>query len=251
MLALSQLSNRVRAVRTSCLVLAGAFALCAAAQTQPAPPDQATVLLNDSQAWLDQAVASARPAGAALLRMEVIVGVLDKRLTLAPCAQAEPYIPAGMRLWGKTRLGLRCMDGNAKWNVFLPVTIKAFGPAWVLKGDIAAGTVLSPDDAVLAEVDWAQENNTILADPALWVGQTASRQLSTGQALRLGLVKPAQVFQAGSTVRVVAQGQGFSVTSDAQALSAGVIGAVARVRIDSGRILSGVVLDVRTVRVDL
>ncbi len=259
-------------VRGACLVMA---ALCAAVahaqaqvQTQPRiqnqvqiqtaaapqqaqPQDRGAALVRDTQAWLDNTVAAARPAGAAPLRMEVSVGALDNRLTLAPCATVEPYIPPGMRLWGKTRLGLRCIDGNARWNVLLPVQVKAFGQAWVVKGDIPAGTVLGEDDAVLAEVDWAQDNASVMADPAMWVGQTAARQLSTGQVLRVGAVRPAQVFQAGAMVRVVAQGPGFAVTSDGQALSAGVIGALARVRIDNGRILSGVVLDVRTVRVDL
>ena len=232
-------------LRLASLLLAGAAVGLAVAQ------DQGASLVKDTHVWLDQAVAASRPAGAAPLRMEVSVGALDNRLTLAPCATVEPYIPPGMRLWGKTRLGLRCVDGASRWNVFLPVHIKAFGQAWVVKGDVPPGTVLGENDAVLAEVDWAQENASVLADASMWIGQTAARALSTGQTLRQGMVKPAQVFQAGAMVRVVAQGSGFSVTSDGQAVSAGVVGAQARVRIDNGRILSGVVLDVRTVRVDL
>ncbi len=225
--------------------VAGAWCLGAHAQ------DVGVGLLKDSQVWLDHTVAAARPAGAAALRLVVSVGTLDNRLTLAPCAQVEPYIPAGMRLWGKTRLGLRCVDGASRWNVFLPVQVKAFGQAWVARADIPAGKVMDAGDAVLAEVDWALENQAILPELELWVGQTATRQISTGQALRMGMVRPSQVFQAGAVVRVVAQGPGFSVTSDGQALSAGVVGSQARVRIEGGRILTGVVLDTRTVRVDL
>lgn len=232
-------------VAANLLMLAMQFAAPVQAQ------DRGSALIKDTQAWLDRTVEAARPAGAAPLRMEIVVGALDSRLTLAPCTTVEPYIPPGMRLWGKTRLGLRCIDGNARWNVFLPVQVKAFGQAWVVKGDLSAGAVLGEDDAVLAEVDWAQENASVMADPAMWLGQTAARQLTTGQVLRVGLVKPSQVFQAGAMVRVVAQGAGFAVTSDGQALSAGVLGGQAKVRIDSGRVLSGVVLDMRTVRVDL
>ena len=239
--------NRWQIVCRAGLLTAGLLLLVAQSSAQ----DRGAALVKDTQAWLDRTVEAARPAGAAPLRMEVSLGALDSRLTLAPCATVEPYIPPGMRLWGKTRLGLRCIDGNARWNVFLPVQVKAFGQAWVVKGDVAAGAVLGEDDAVLAEVDWAQENASVLADPALWVGQTAARPLTTGQTLRFGLVKPAQLFQAGAMVRVVAQGPGFAVTSDGQALSAGVRGGQAKVRIDNGRVLSGVVLDVRTVRVDL
>jgi flagella basal body P-ring formation protein FlgA len=69
--------------------------------------------------------------------------------------------------------------------------------------------------------------------------------------LRQGVVKPAQVFQAGAQVRVVARGVGFQVVSDGQALSAGVIGQIARIRMDNGRIMTGVVTDGRTVSLDI
>ena len=183
--------------------------------------------------------------------MEVAVGELDQRLRLAPCARIEPYIPVGTRLWGKTRLGLRCLEGSAKWNVFLPVTVKAWGAAWVIKGQVAPGTVLSEADAIEAEVDWAAEASPIISQPSQWVGQVAARALGTGQALRQAMIKPAQVFQVGTQIRVVAQGPGFQITSDGQALSAGVIGQPARVRMDNGRVMSGRVLDSRTVKLEI
>ena len=213
--------------------------------------DAGASLIKDTQAWLDQAVAAARPPGAAPLRLVVSVGTLDSRLTLAPCAQVEPYLPAGTRLWGKGRLGLRCTDGKARWNVFLPIQVQAFGPAWVVRGDVPAGKVLDAGDAVQAEVDWAQDSASVLADMEMWLGQTATRALGTGQTLRAGMVRAPQVFQAGAMVRVVARGAGFAVTSDGQALSAGILGSQARVRMEGGRILTGIVTDTRTVRVDL
>lgn len=201
--------------------------------------------------WLRQAVGSVQHQGDAALRMEVRVGTLDSRLTLAPCANVEPYLPAGLRLWGNTRVGLRCVDGMSRWNVTIPATVNAFGNAWVVKDQIPAGGVLTDANAMEVEVNWAQEASTVLADKGLWLGQVATRMLGTGQTLRQGMVKPAQVFQTGMQVRVVAQGTGFQISSDAQALSAGVVGQSARVRMDSGRVTSGMVLDMRTVRIDL
>ncbi len=244
------LSRFFRAM-AACQLIGVAALASAQTATAAAGPEQAALITGQSQVWLDQAVAAARPSGSAPLRMVVQVGALDSRLNLAPCGQIEPYLPAGVRLWGKTRIGLRCVDGIARWNVFLPVQVQAFGQTWVMRSDIAAGQALALDDAVLVEADWAQENASVLADPQLWVGHTATRALRAGQVLRHGLVKPSQVFQAGSMVRIVALGPGFTVTSDGQALSAGVIGEMARVRIDNGRILSGVVLDMRTVKVNL
>lgn len=203
------------------------------------------------EGWLQTATAAAQNNGAMTLRMEVKVGSLDSRLRLAACANVEPYLPPGTRLWGRTRIGLRCVDGLSRWNVSLPVTVNAYGNAWVIKGTVQPGTVLTEDDVVEAEVNWAEEAAQILRDRSLWVGQTATRVLNTGQTLRQGMVKPAQVFQPGALVRVVAVGPGFQISTDGQALSSGVVGQVAKVRMENGRISSGVVLDMRTVKMDL
>jgi len=204
-----------------------------------------------AQEWLRGATEAVQPSGVTPLRLDVKVGSLDSRLKLAPCGNVEPYLPPGSRLWGRTRVGLRCVDGISRWNVSLPVTVNAFGPAWVIKGTVPAGATLTENDVVEAEVNWAEEAAPVLRDRALWVGQTATRVLTTGQAVRQGMVRPAQVFQAGAQVRVVAQGAGFQISSEAQALSAGVVGQTARVRMDNGKVSSGVVLDIRTVKIDL
>lgn len=227
---------------SACLWTTGSWA-----QAEASEPE----LLNVSRRWLDQAVSGAQAAAAVPLRMEVTVGALDSRLRLAACARVEPYLPPGVRLWGNTRLGLRCLDGRVKWNVFLPVSVKAYGQAWVMRRDVASGVALAEADLMAAEVDWAAEPSPILATPQQWLGQVALRALMTGQTLRQNMVRPAQVFQAGAMVRVVAHGSGFQVASDGQALAAGVVGQLVKVRMDNGHIMSGTVLDARTVRVDM
>jgi len=48
---------------------------------------------------------------------------------------------------------------------------------------------------------------------------------------------------------VVARGNGFEIAARGQALSAGVVGQSARVRMDNGQILQGQVADGQTIRV--
>ncbi len=206
----------------------------------------ASAIYARAQTWLDKNLSES--AMGLPLRMEVVVGELDRRLHLAPCEQVEPFIPPGTRLWGKTHLGLRCSRGPTKWNVFLPVTVKAFGLAWVVKGSVAQGAVLNEADALRVEVDWAEQKSPIVANLADWVGHTAMRNLSTGQSLRQDMLRATQVFQAGAQVQVQAEGSGFQIATSAQALSAGVVGQSARVRMDNGHIMSVQVLDSRTVR---
>lgn len=247
---LNQLMHFARRQVSTAWLLVGAcaalFGSVTYAQVLPATEGaDASAIYANAQRWLDDTLAGS--AGSLPLRMEVSVGELDRRLHLAHCEQVEPYIPPNTRLWGKSRLGLRCTQGPSKWNVFLPITVKAFGPAWVVKGMVPQGAVLSEDDAMAVEVDWAELNSPIVANVSDWVGQTATRTLSTGQALRQDMMRAAQVFQAGAQVRVLARGVGFEIATSGQAVSAGVVGQSARVRMDNGRVMTGQVLDSRTV----
>lgn len=235
----------VRCCAAAALLWGCAFPLLGAAQVI-----DLDALRGIAQQWVTTTLAQT-PAGEAPLRYSVEVGAADGRLRLAPCKNVEAYLPPGARLWGRNRVGVRCVDGVTRWNITLPVQVQAWGKAWVMRSHISVGTTLTASDVLEQEVDWAEENRSVLSDPSLWEGQTAARLLTTGQTLRDGMVRPTQVFQAGATVKVVAQGPGFQISSEAQALSAGVVGQTARVRMENGRVTSGLVLDVRTVEIAL
>lgn len=245
------------AARRGLLTLAGAawvaLATPAAAQTAPQAQAPASADLTEmARAFLAPSLAAAvQQPGAAALRPEVVMGSLDSRLRLAPCARVEAHLPPGTRLWGRSRIGLRCVDGPTRWNVFLPVTVKAWGPAWVLRRAVPAGTALTQEDAEMAEIDWAEQAAHVLATPALWVGQQAAYSLQPGQALREHMVRAPQAFGAGSQVRVKQSGPGFQVVVTGEALSAGHLGQTARVKLPGGRVVTGLVRDGQTVELVL
>ncbi len=182
---------------------------------------------------------SMRAGAAGVSRVEVSLGQLDPRLRLAPCQQVEPYLPNGVRLWGKSRIGLRCTRGATPWNVYLPITVKAWGRALVATAVLPAGSVLAASDLAQAEVDLAEDNSMALDDTALAVGRTLLRALLPGQSLRLAHLKPRQWFAAGDTVQVLARGDGFSAASVGEAMNPGVEGQSVRVRTEGGRVLIG------------
>ncbi len=228
------------------LLRLAAAALALGAGMVPAAHAQAAPDLGQiTQQWLDDALQ--RNDTPSPLRMEVSVGALDERLRLAPCARIEPYLPTHAKLWGRTRLGLRCLEGPTRWNVFLPLTVKAFGPAWVLTGNVASGAVLTEADAIPSEVDWAAEPAAVVADPALWVGQVAARSLMAGQTLRQSMVRAPHLFKTGAQVRVLAEGPGYAVSASGQAMGAGAVGQTVRVRMANGKIVSGSVHEDGTV----
>lgn len=182
---------------------------------------------------------AARAAAPPNTRVAIEIGQLDARLRLAPCQQVQPYLPPGMAVWGRSRIGLRCTDGIARWNVTLPVRVAVFGRAVVASGPLPAGVNLSQENLALADIDIAAEPGAVFTDPAQLIGRTLARPLGASEALRAPALKSRQWFAAGETVQVLAVGPGFSVASEAQAMSAGVEGQDVRVRFESGRVASG------------
>lgn len=185
------------------------------------------------------AEAAARATAPPGTRVAVEIGALDARLRLAPCRQVQPYLPRGVSAWGRSRIGLRCMDGVARWNVTLPVRVAVFGRAVVASGPLPAGVNLSQDQLALADIDIAAEPGAVFTDPALLVGRVLARPVAASEAVRVPSLKARQWFAAGDTVQVSAVGEGFAVSSEARAMSAGIEGQEVRVRFDSGRVASG------------
>lgn len=101
-------------------------------------------------------VAGGKPTQAVKPRLEVILGKLDPRLKLAPCEKVRAFLPEGTRLWGRTRVGLRCEQGAVRWNVYWPVTVKVWAPALVAVGPLHAGATITEADLRIAEVDLAE-----------------------------------------------------------------------------------------------
>jgi flagella basal body P-ring formation protein FlgA len=229
------------------------FFLSGLSRAQVAAPQGEFVQLEQmARDWVQPAMAATVGVdGGGQLRPEILMGSLDARLRLTPCARIEPYLPPGTRLWGRSRVGLRCLDGPVRWNVFLPVTVKAWGSGWVIKRPIPAGGVLTLEDAELADMDWAEQPYAVLANPDRWVGQQAAIALQPGQALRQNVVRPVAAFGPGAQVRVSSFGAGFQVVVSGEALTAGVPGQNVRVRLSGGRIVTGTVRDGQTVEVRL
>ena len=184
-------------------------------------------------------------------RVDISVGSLDKRLRLAPCQRIEPYLPPNAKLWGKTRIGLRCAQGATAWNVYLPITVKVYGQALVSLQPLAAGAVITAADLVKSEVDLAEDSSDAVQNTALAVGRTLAKPLVAGQSLRMAHLKLRQWFAAGETVRVLAQGAGFNVASEGQALTAGFEGQPAKVRTEAGRVLTGIAVGERRMELAL
>lgn len=237
-------ARRARLVLAASLSMAAMTAAgTAAAQALPDP------LVADLQRWALDRATDADPAPGA--RVAVILGQLDPRLKLAPCARIEPYLPAGSRPWGRTRIGLRCAEGPTRWNVTLPMTVQVFAPALVLQEPLPAGAEILPEHLIEGEVDWAERAGAPGTDADALAGRRLSRALAAGQPLRDADLQRRIWFAAGERVRVTAVGPGYRVSTQGQALSRGLDGGSVRVRTDGGRVLVGTAVSAHHVEMPL
>ncbi|MFY7866114.1 flagellar basal body P-ring formation chaperone FlgA [Roseateles sp.] len=221
-----------------------------AQQPRSQAPGDVPALSADLLTHVQQvAQAGARGGLPAQARVEVQVGALDPRLKLAPCAVVQPYLPPGLQMWGRTRIGLRCVQGPVRWNVTLPVTVKVFAKALVAADTLAAGTTLTQALLSTAEIDIAAASGAVFTDAAGLNGRTLNRPLGAGEAVRSDSLKARQWFAAGDTVMVRATGPGYSVSREGQAMAVGLEGQNVKVRFESGRIVTGRVVGDRQVEV--
>jgi flagella basal body P-ring formation protein FlgA len=234
----------------------GVLPRLAAAQAQPQAQAQATQgaatpLLTPQFQQQVQALTAGQIAAPAHARIEVSAGSLDPRLKLAPCNRIEPYLPAGARLWGATRVGLRCTDGPVHWNVYLPVTVKVWAPALVAAAPIAAGTELTGRELMLTEVDIAASPGATFEQASALIGRKLATPLAPGAPVRADMLRLRQWFAAGEPVVLVARGDGFSVSGSGEALGPGLDGQQVRVRTEGGRIVVGLPVGERRVEIRL
>ena len=172
-------------------------------------------------------------------RIEVTIGAPGSRLQLAPCANPQPFVPAGARLWGRTTLGVRCAEG-ATWQVFLPVHIKVFGQAPVAARPLNAGDSVSEADLRFEEIELTRYPAGAFADPGQLADKQLARPLSIGQPLLRESLRARPVLAPGDTVKLVYSGQGFSVSTQARTLSAALDGQSVRVVTEAGKTISGI-----------
>jgi flagella basal body P-ring formation protein FlgA len=179
-------------------------------------------------------------------RVAIELGALDPLARPAPCAQLEPFLPAGARLWGRSTVGLRCSDGTP-WSAFLPVTVRVFARVLVANRALPAGHPLATEDYRAEEIDLTQHAVGLLQDPGYADHRVLSRPIATGQPLRREHFRPRPLVSVGDPVRLVYQGSGFSLSTDARALGTATDGESVRVQTESGRVVTGIARGTRRV----
>jgi flagella basal body P-ring formation protein FlgA len=215
----------------SILSAASLFVLSGVSQAAPAIQNVSALRAVVEQFLLTQA--AGLPG-----EVSVKVGVVDPRTALAHCPAPEAFLQPGARAWGKTTVGVRC-TAPSSWTIFVQAQVNVKADYVAAAVPLAQGQAVEQGQLMLVKGDIAAMPNGIITDMAQAIGRTPTVSLTAGTPLRLDTLRSKPVVQQNQAVRLVLNGNGFSVSAEGRAIGTAGEGQVVQVRTPSGTVVSG------------
>lgn len=166
----------------------------------------------------------------------------------AQCDELQPHLSSGARLRSRQTVTVRCLAPKP-WSLHVQAQITIEGFYYTSNKTLQVGDIIRLDDLVTREGDILRLAPNTIIDPSLIIGYIASQRITAGSVIRSSALRDPQSIQRGQTVRTIARGVGFVATGEGQALQSGAPGTQIQVRVSSGDVISGTVLDAQTVQV--
>lgn len=222
-----------------------ATTLLAASAPLAAPADAASIAEIGEQMLRDRAQPQADVLGADI---SVRAPTLAARAADAPC-KPEVFLPPTSKPWGKTQIGLRCADSN--WTIRLPAEVALTATVPVPTRPIKAGSILAKGDWTMAELNVAAWTRGATVDEQGLAGARVTRPLRAGEPIPPDALTSAARMGVGEQVRVLLIGKGFTVRAAGEIVQQSTVGGSARVKLESGRTVSGTLRADKQIEVQL
>ena len=166
---------------------------------------------------------------------EVNVSLRNTQNLKLACENPTFSTPGNSRLWGNLTVLAQC--GNAKQ--YLQVSVQAVGDYVVAATPIVRGAPIEAQSVTLMRGRLDQLPPRTMLTLAQTEDAISLRDVAIGQPIQLSMVRQSWRVKAGQKVQVIAQGEGFSINGEGQALNNAGVSQNARVRMSSGQVVSG------------
>ncbi|MBO9515604.1 MAG: flagellar basal body P-ring formation protein FlgA [Variovorax sp.] len=167
--------------------------------------------------------------------------------TLPPCNDFEAFMPTGASPWGRVSIGLRCR-GEKPWSRFVSAQVAVHGTYYVAARTIEPGEALAAADVIERSGDLTALPRSVVTEASALRGVTSAQRIAAGAPLRKEQMRSMLVIQQGQTVQVIAQGAGFTVTTEGKAMTRAEAGATVQAKTRDGRLVSGIADEDGTIR---
>lgn len=162
----------------------------------------------------------------------------DTRLNLSACVAPEAFLPPNGRLWGRTAVGVRCL-APTPWAIYMTATVQIIDDYITPAHTLSSGQLISAQDLLTLSGDLTALPLGSVTHATDAIGRTVTRTLQAGMPIRATFLRQPRAVQQGQTVKIIARGSGFSIATEARALSNGNAGQTVRARTPSGQVVSG------------
>ncbi|MBI5330009.1 MAG: flagellar basal body P-ring formation protein FlgA [Betaproteobacteria bacterium] len=184
-------------------------------------------------AWMESRAMREHPGATALVEM----GAADSRLHFPACTALEFLLPPYSRLWASGSLGVHCAAPRP-WTFYLSYRMRLSGPALTARKPLAANQPISAEDVETRVVEYDRAPAAYLTQ--LPEGATLTRPVNLGQPLAPEMLVMPEVIKTGKRVTVRFAGNGFQVTHEGIAQNSARTGESVRVKVSSGRLVTGI-----------
>lgn len=171
----------------------------------------------------------------------VSVEIQDAATRLSDCAQAAPFLPReDSPLWGRITVGVVCEHPPSPR--YLQTRVIALGSYVTAATTVQPGTVIEPWMLRSDHGDLGALPARTLRDPSQAIGQEARQRLTDGAAVQEHQLRAPLLVTRGQLVTLEAQGSGFTIHREGEALDSAGRGEQVRVRISRQQTLTGTVI---------
>lgn len=165
---------------------------------------------------------------------------IDPRLHLKHCQDEnlEVFNPYQSTLSGSTTLGIRCLEKDNHWSLYVPTRISIQKPVIAAKQAIVKGAVIRAEDVQLLEMDISQLKQGYYTEPQQVVGMVAKQTINEGNCLLPATLENATLVRKGQQVNILAINDAIKVSMPGIALGSGAVNDLIKVKnLSSDRIV--------------
>lgn len=166
------------------------------------------------------------------------------------CQAMSAFLPSGMRPRPRMTVGVRC-TAPSPWTAYLQASVSVPGTYYVASMPLSMGQTVKPEHLAPRSGDLLRLPLGAIVEPDQAIGRSTTQRVAAGQPLRQTALRHAEAVLRGHTVKLMARGPGFMVSSEGQAMDNAAPGSTVQVRTASGQVISGVVQDAGTVEIQL
>lgn len=187
-------------------------------------------------------------------KVQVSADKIDPRLNLKACPdeKLEVFNPYQTPLLSTNTMGIKCMEENNHWTLYVPVKVTILKTVLVARRALLKGNRINNDDIYQLEMDTQKLKQGYFTDSSELVGLVTKHDITPDSPLNPYNIELAKMVHRGDQVAIVATDNNLTVSMDGIAMNEGALGETIRVKnLSSKRVIEAQVSGRKKVKVVL